>query len=77
MSLVGAKESQESVAPKVLVVSFAQKPRACARGYDLSPLRGSNRMRFARYLGQFCLSEEGKSRSPLLRNRTCQTEEEI
>src|SRR5215471_18683142 len=27
-----------------------RKPRACARGYDLSPLRGSNRMRFARYL---------------------------
>src|SRR5436309_6925487 len=29
-----------------------RNPRACARGYILSPLRGFNRMRFARYFGQ-------------------------
>jgi hypothetical protein len=40
-SPVGAKESQESVAPTGLIVSFGRKPRAYARGFDLSPLRGS------------------------------------
>ena len=29
-----------------------RNPRACARGYILSPLRGFNRMRFARHFGQ-------------------------
>jgi hypothetical protein len=60
-SPVGAKESQESVAPTVLIVSFAGKPRAFARGYDLSPLRGSDRMRFARHLGHQSLSKEGNA----------------
>src|SRR5437870_2003316 len=32
----------------------ARNPRAYARGYILSPLRGFNRMRFARHFGQ-CL----------------------
>src|SRR6266566_1420659 len=31
-----------------------RNPPACARGYILSPLRGFNRMRFARYFGQQC-----------------------
>src|SRR5262249_25086004 len=53
---VGAKESQESVAPQGLIVILGAKPRAFARGYHLSPLRGSNRMRFARYVRQHCLS---------------------
>ncbi len=29
-----------------------RNPRACARGYILSPLRGFNRMRFAHHFGQ-------------------------
>jgi hypothetical protein len=52
LTLLGTKDSQESVAPTVLILSSARKPRAFARGYDLPPLRGSSRMRFARYLRQ-------------------------
>jgi hypothetical protein len=58
-SPVGAKESQESVAPTGLIVQFGRKPRAYARGFDLSPLRGSKWMRFARHLGQQSLFKEG------------------
>jgi hypothetical protein len=38
---------------------MAENPRAYARGYDLSPLCGSNWMRFARHLAQLCLIQEG------------------
>src|SRR5262249_10515156 len=48
----GRKIRKKSVAPPGLIFKLARNPRAYARGYDLSPLCGSNRMRFARYLGQ-------------------------
>src|SRR5882672_2492780 len=38
-----------------------RKPTAYAVGYTLPPLRGSDRMRFARQFGQFCLSQEGNT----------------
>ncbi len=42
----------ESVAPTVLTLERPEIPGLAPRGYILSPLRGFNRMRFARHFGQ-------------------------
>src|SRR5215468_8169620 len=49
----GAKDSREICRPSGAHRHMAENPRAYAPGHDLSPLRGSNRMRFARHPGQF------------------------
>ena len=59
----GAKDSQEICRPSGAHRRIDSKAtglrQACARGYDLSPRCGSNRMRFALHLGQQSLSGEG------------------
>jgi len=39
----GAKDSQEICRPSGAHRQTGSRPRACARGYDLSPLRGCKR----------------------------------
>src|SRR5437879_5762673 len=51
-SPVGAKDSRESVAPTVLTLERAEIPGLAPGATLLSPLRGSDRMRCARYFGQ-------------------------
>src|SRR5215471_5368141 len=69
-SPVGAKESQESVAPTVLIVSFTKNPGLTPGAMICRRIRGSNRMRFARHLGQQSLFEERCLRNGL-RPSTC------